>query len=172
MSEVRVRENESLESALKRFNAAAPSPECWPRSGSVSTTRVPASSAARSLRPPARTAKSSTKTVKTAFRLGGTLFFAGTQIGGRRNGGITVDDIVAKIEGISCKEDFLSFLAQLAADFRASPQEWENRTVDQYLEAMRSWVEDFSTSEYNDTDWSRVEYSIMARMLYMGKLYE
>ena len=83
-----------------------------------------------------------------------------------------MDDIAAKIEEISCKEDFLSFLAQLAADFRASPQEWENRTVDQYLEAMRSWVEDFSTSEYNDVDWSRVEYSIMARILYMGKLYE
>ena len=47
-----------------------------------------------------------------------------------------MDDIVAKIEGISCKEDFLSFLAQLAADFRASPQEWENRTVDQYLEEI------------------------------------
>lgn len=83
-----------------------------------------------------------------------------------------MDDIAAKIEEISCKEDFLSFLAQLAADFRASPQEWEDRTVDQYLEAVQSWVEDFSTSEYNDIDWSRVEYSIMARILYMGKLYE
>ena len=83
-----------------------------------------------------------------------------------------MDDIVAKIGEISCKEDFLSFLAQLAADFQASPQEWENRTVDQYLEAVQSWVEDFSTSEYNDIDWSRVEYSIMARILYMGKLYE
>ncbi len=83
-----------------------------------------------------------------------------------------MDDIAAKIEEIFCKEDFLSFLAQLAADFRASPQEWENRTVDQYLEAVQSWVEDFSTSEYNDIDWSRVEYSIMARILYMGKLYE
>ena len=90
----------------------------------------------------------------------------------RGMGRTAMDDIVAKIEGISCKEDFLSFLAQLAADFQASPQEWENRTVDQYLEAMRSWVEDFSTSEYNDTDWSRVEYSIMARIFYMGKLYE
>ncbi len=88
------------------------------------------------------------------------------------DGGTTVDDIAAKIEKISCKEDFLSFLAQLAADFRASPQEWESRTVDQYLEAVQSWVEDFSTSEYNDIDWSRVEYSIMARILYMGKLYE
>ena len=58
-----------------------------------------------------------------------------------------MDDIAAKIEEISCKEDFLSFLVQLAADFRASPQEWENRTVDQYLEAVQSWVEDFSTSE-------------------------
>ena len=83
-----------------------------------------------------------------------------------------MDDIAEKIEEISCKEEFLSFLAQLAADFRASPQEWENRTVDQYLEAVQSWVEDFSTSEYNDVDWSRVEYSIMARILYMGKLYE
>ena len=83
-----------------------------------------------------------------------------------------MDDIRKQIEEISCKEDFLSFLSWLASDFRASPQEWENRTVDQYLEAVRSWVEDFSASEYNDIDWSRMEYSLMARILYMGKLYE
>ncbi len=49
-----------------------------------------------------------------------------------------MDDIRKQIEEISCKEDFLSFLSWLASDFRASPQEWENRTVDQYLEAVRS----------------------------------
>jgi ribosomal protein S21 len=55
MSEVRVRENESLESALKRFKRSCA------KSGVLAEVRKRASSAVKSPRPLARTAKSITK---------------------------------------------------------------------------------------------------------------
>ncbi|MCI8554009.1 MAG: hypothetical protein HFJ80_03585 [Clostridiales bacterium] len=81
-------------------------------------------------------------------------------------------DIRRQIEEISGKEDFLAFLHELAMDFRKYPDEWENRTVDLYLEAMLSWIEDVSSSEWNETDWGHIPYSDMAKILYMGKIYE
>ena len=50
MSEIRVGENESLESALKRFKRKCARPAYWPRSASASITRSPVSSARRRLR--------------------------------------------------------------------------------------------------------------------------
>lgn len=77
-----------------------------------------------------------------------------------------------QIEEISGREAFLAFLQELIADFRRNPEEWENKTVDLYLEAMLSWIVDYSSSEFNDIDWEDLNYSTMAKILYMGKLYE
>ncbi len=77
-----------------------------------------------------------------------------------------------QIEAISGKEDFLVFLNDLIANRRENPEEWENTTIEYYLEAMASWIEDFSTSKYNDIDWENVDYVTMAKILYMGKIYE
>ncbi|MCI8359767.1 MAG: hypothetical protein HFE86_00330 [Clostridiales bacterium] len=70
-------------------------------------------------------------------------------------------DIVNQIEGISGKEDFLTFVNQLIADVRQNPQEWNDTTIGQYLEAMR--LEDYSACAWNDIDWSRVSYAAMAK---------
>lgn len=83
-----------------------------------------------------------------------------------------MNDIINQIEEISDKEAFLSFLEALIFDYRKHPKEWENTTIDLYLEAMMSWIEDYSSSEFNDIDWKDINYSTMAKILYMGKLYE
>lgn len=79
---------------------------------------------------------------------------------------------IEEIEEISSKETFLTFLDKLISDFHKNLSEWENRSVDLYLEAMKSWIEDFSSSEFNDIDWNHIDYSTMAKILYMGKIYE
>ncbi len=81
-------------------------------------------------------------------------------------------DIKKQIEEIYKKEDFLAFLKELTFDFRENPNEWENKTIDLYIEAMLSWLEDYSSSEFNDIDWNGINYSTMAKILYMGKIYE
>lgn len=83
-----------------------------------------------------------------------------------------MQDIIAQIEQISGKEDFLSFLDQLIFDYRNNTQEWENTKIDLYLEAMQTWIEDYSSSEFNDIDWDKISYSTIAKILYMGKIYE
>lgn len=76
------------------------------------------------------------------------------------------------IEEISDKKAFLVFLSELNNNFLTNSEEWENRTIDEYLKAMQSWIEDYSSSEFNDIDWGKVDYSLLARILYMGKIYE
>lgn len=83
-----------------------------------------------------------------------------------------MDDITKIIERISGKEDFLSFIQRLVVDYRENPQKWENKSVDEYLQAMLSWIEDFSSSEFNDIDWNKIDYITLAKLLYMGKIYE
>ena len=83
-----------------------------------------------------------------------------------------MDCISKRIEKIADKKAFLAFLDELNSSFLTNSEEWENRTIGEFLNAMQSWIEDYSSSEFNDSDWGQVEYSLLARILYMGKIYE
>ncbi|WP_294618601.1 hypothetical protein [uncultured Bacteroides sp.] len=61
---------------------------------------------------------------------------------------------------------------ELNSSFLTNSEEWENRTIGEFLNAMQSWIEDYSSSEFNDIDWGQVDYSLLAKILYMGKIYE
>ena len=80
--------------------------------------------------------------------------------------------MVKLIEGISGKESFLFFLRKLAEDYRENPTKWENKSVDEYLESIVSWVEDYSVCRLNDVNWHNIDYVTIAKILYMGKIYE
>lgn len=82
------------------------------------------------------------------------------------------DAVFAKIETITDKASFIEFLNLLEKDNAANPLEWENKTIREFLQAMSSWIEEFSASDYNDIDWEKPNYKTMAKILYMGKLYE
>lgn len=81
-------------------------------------------------------------------------------------------DIIEQIEGLSNKEEFLKFIQILIIDYKENIQEWENKTVNEYLEAMKSWIEDYSSCKMNDVDWDKIDYKTFAKILYMGKIYE
>ncbi|MDE5676225.1 hypothetical protein [Phocaeicola sp.] len=83
-----------------------------------------------------------------------------------------MDCISKRIEEISDKKAFLAFLSELNSSFLTNSEEWENRIINEFLDAMQSWIEDYSSSEFNDIDWGKVDYSLLARILYMGKIYE
>lgn len=75
-------------------------------------------------------------------------------------------------EKINDKEAFLVFLEVLRTDFLTNPEEWENRTVAEYVDAMKSWIEDYSACGRTDVDWDNVGYATMAKILYAGRIYE
>ena len=81
-------------------------------------------------------------------------------------------DIFAAIGNVKDKDSFVQFLHLLARDYVTNQTEWENKSVIDYIEAMAAWSEDFSISPANDIDWNKVDFKTMAKILYMGKLYE
>ena len=80
--------------------------------------------------------------------------------------------MINKINSISCKEDFVEYVEGLANDFTDNRDEWENVTIPDYLERIASWIEDYSKSPANDIAWEKIDFKILAQLLYMGKIYE
>jgi hypothetical protein len=78
------------------------------------------------------------------------------------------------ITTIQSREAFILFTKQLAADFNTHPQDWENSSVDRFLEAIGGWVESMD-GYYRlqgidippDLDWTMI-----ARILLAAKSYE
>ena len=60
---------------------------------------------------------------------------------------------------------FLALVTALAEDARSSPDEWENRTVAEYLEALAAWLSDSTHLEVGD-DWRRVANAHLAAKFY------
>ncbi len=79
---------------------------------------------------------------------------------------------ISDINRISSKSDFMSFLGGLAENFRDKPNEWQELTVDGFLEACASWIMDFSECPQNDINWDGIDYKTFAKILCMGKYYE
>ena len=78
---------------------------------------------------------------------------------------------VEKINNIKNIDDFLTFVVELALDAQNHPDEWENKTITDYLGQLASWVDDMSQFD-KETDWNKLDYKTFAKMLYMGKIYE
>lgn len=77
-----------------------------------------------------------------------------------------------KINFIDSKEQFLEFMTELEEDFTNNNEEWENQSSDEFIGSVRDWIDDYSNSGQNDIDWKNVDWKLLARLFYMGKLYE
>ena len=53
-------------------------------------------------------------------------------------------DLVGQLEDIQTREDLVAFVRALLADLveNADKAEWENPTLERYLEALAAWTED------------------------------
>ncbi len=72
------------------------------------------------------------------------------------------------IAGITDKRTFVEFVKAMRRDFLTKPEEWKNGTIDAYFDAVSAWLEDApQPSDIKETDWAA-----LAKILYMGKLYE
>lgn len=54
------------------------------------------------------------------------------------NGAVRLEEEIQKIRS---RLDLVKFIQSLDAELRTRPDEWENRDLDSYLEAMAAWVE-------------------------------
>lgn len=85
-------------------------------------------------------------------------------------------DVEDRLENINSKEDFIDFLNLLSKNRREKEDEWENKTLEDYLMSLVSWIEDMDIEDYckknnlqipNNKSWS-----FIAELLYIGKIYE
>jgi len=78
------------------------------------------------------------------------------------------------IRGIQSKSDLVAFIEALAEDLRSHPDDWENHTLDRYVEALASWLAASDGAYRNQglepptaPSWKNV-----GEMLYAAKIYE
>jgi len=83
-------------------------------------------------------------------------------------------DLDEQQRSLRSKEEFAAFVDQLREDLLKRPDEWENPTLDRFLEAMAAWVSgsdgyyrNISQPYPNDINWS-----FFAGVLLAARIYE
>ena len=70
--------------------------------------------------------------------------------------------------GVNSKKDLIEFLGLLREDFAKNKENWENWTVDAYLESMQAWLTD--TSDKPGTE--NLTWEFVASILIAPRSYE
>ena len=77
-------------------------------------------------------------------------------------------------DSVGSRDQFVDFLVALRKDVVTHPEEWQNKTLDEYLEALSAWVQDMDGYYRNNNrpvpaspDWKNV-----AEMMLAAKHYE
>ena len=83
-------------------------------------------------------------------------------------------DLHAKVDSVGSRDQFVDFLNALRQDAVAQPEEWQNKTLDEYLEALAAWVQDMD-GYYKNNNRSvptSPSWRNLAEMMLAAKYYE
>ena len=83
-------------------------------------------------------------------------------------------DLYDRINNIKSKEELIDFLDFLSKDRSKNKEEWQNNTIEDYLAAIGSWIEDME-GYYENMNLpipDKENWSFIAILLYVGKIYE
>jgi hypothetical protein len=75
---------------------------------------------------------------------------------------------------IVSREDFVNFVEVLIEDLKNNGSEWENDTLESYLEAIARWTDDMD-GYYNNKGMQlpkNIEWKVFGQMLLASKVYE
>ena len=76
--------------------------------------------------------------------------------------------------GEMSRDEFIEFIYELIDNFKEKPQDWENTTIDSYLDALVRWVEDMD-GYYKNQDIplpENIDWSVFASILIASTMYE
>ncbi|HVI39746.1 MAG TPA: hypothetical protein VM577_03725 [Anaerovoracaceae bacterium] len=78
------------------------------------------------------------------------------------------------IEHIDTKTDLANFIGELRSNLISNPSDWENASLDRFLEAMEAWINAMDSYGKNtgDMDVTQPNWKTFAKMLYAAKVYE
>ncbi|MHC5542019.1 DUF7660 family protein [Singulisphaera rosea] len=79
-----------------------------------------------------------------------------------------------QVEAIRTRDDFAEFARHLLDDLRTYPADWENRTLEAYLEALAAWNEDCDGYYRNRGEATPLQpsWKSLGELLLAAKMYE
>lgn len=83
-------------------------------------------------------------------------------------------NIYKEIKNVKSKDEFLRFLEILSKDRKSNAQEWDNKSIEDYLLSIQSWIEDME-GYYDNNNLEvpqNIDWNFIATILYIGKIYE
>ena len=83
-------------------------------------------------------------------------------------------DLENSIEEIISKDDFANFLNALNRDLMLNPDDWENTTLERFLEAMEAWLRSMESYSRNlkDQEVMTPSWKTFAKIILASKIYE
>jgi hypothetical protein len=76
---------------------------------------------------------------------------------------------------VTDKKTFIEFIDLLRADLLANPEDWENKKLDDFLEAMSRYTEDIQGSYYNTNqsiNTNQASWQLFADIFKGSSIYE
>lgn len=83
-------------------------------------------------------------------------------------------ELYEQVENVKSREDLIKFINQLRMDLQINKGKWENITLEDYLEAMESWIEDMDGYylNVNQPFPTQPSWKTIADILYASSMYE
>jgi len=83
-------------------------------------------------------------------------------------------ELYKEILKVDSQKDFVKFIKLLLLDFKKNQDEWENRTVDSYLEGILAWIDDMDGYFENNNikKPENISWNFFANALYAARIYE
>lgn len=79
--------------------------------------------------------------------------------------------IEARIPFIASRQDLASFVRALLEDLKKNPDDWENLTIERYLESMAAWIID-ADAYFRDQSSPKPTWETVGAILIAPKFYE
>ena len=83
-------------------------------------------------------------------------------------------DLRDRLEAVRSREDLAAFAVALREDLAARPDDWENPTLERFLEAFAAWCIDMPGffSNRGEAQPEQPDWQLVARMLMAASTYE
>jgi hypothetical protein len=83
-------------------------------------------------------------------------------------------ELRSRAEAIQTREDLAGFVLALRTDLMTNPGEWENASLDRFLEALSAWCFDMPGyfSNRGEEQPEHPDWRLVGRMLLAASMYE
>jgi hypothetical protein len=84
---------------------------------------------------------------------------------------LNLDEAVQRLQS---RGDFVAFLRELSADLQGNPEQWANRDLPAFLEALSAWVEDMEGyyQQRGEPMPEQPRWQTLGQMLLAARVYE